>query len=705
MPKKIFFLLLYLCSMFHINAQDSRHIDSIRRLIPTYHEDKKLAYLNDLLARSFLEINPDSVVKYANRSLTFSEHGKIYPYQVDAHNTLGMVARKKGDYEKSLACHFDALKIAKAHKLESHYFHTTYSSIALAYTEQGNYTPAIEYSYKALHEIEIQKDTLNVALANNNLANIFFEIKNYDKALIHYEKALALARQLSHLYGQGLITANIGSVFYETGKLDSAKVYFDESLKIAIEIEDLAGEGLNYLNLGSYYHKKKQYAQAIENFLKAEKIFSEQEMDPDLSTVYYNMADVYTEQGDYKKAVVYGEKSLTLANKIQGRAQQESAHQVLTNVYDKLHKTAEAYSHYKSYIAIRDSIYSEDNKKAQFKVELEYEYVKKRYADSLDQVMVTRIQEEALGQERLRTETQRKFTYAAMFGCLLLLLLAVFIFKGYRDKQKANRIITLQKHEVEHQKEVIEEKQKEILDSIHYAKRIQSAVIASPEYLSQHLREHFILFKPKDIVSGDFYWATESNGRFYLAVCDSTGHGVPGAFMSLLNTGFMSEAIIEKNISGPEKVFDYVRQRLTDSIGREEQKDGFDGILLCIDKAAQTITYAAANNEPVLISGEQLIYPGYDKMPVGKGEHLRSFQVFTVTYKPGDMLYLYTDGYADQFGGPSGKKFKYRQLEELILSIHPQSMQKQEEILRQRFEAWRGQQEQVDDVLVMGIRL
>lgn len=277
--------------------------------------------------------------------------------------------------------------------------------------------------------------------------------------------------------------------------------------------------------------------------------------------------------------------------------------------------------------------------------------------------------------------------------------------------------------EIEDKKNEIEEKQKEIFDSIACANRIQSAILANTELLDEKLNKenYFILFKPKDIVSGDFYWATSVNAKykiqepefslnkfdelFYLALCDSTGHGVPGAFMSILNMSFISEAIKERSIYEPNKIFDFVRKRLIESISSEEQKDGFDGILVCINKTTQKITFAAANNNPVLVSNNEMKHLPTDKMPVGKGEKTAPFNLYTVDYKPGDFMYLYSDGYADQFGGPKGKKFKYKPLEELILKNSVLVPNAQKKVLDTHFEAWKGNLEQVDDVLVLGIKL
>ncbi|MDP1744944.1 MAG: two-component regulator propeller domain-containing protein [Bacteroidota bacterium] len=288
-----------------------------------------------------------------------------------------------------------------------------------------------------------------------------------------------------------------------------------------------------------------------------------------------------------------------------------------------------------------------------------------------------------------------------------------------------------QKELVEKKNEFIEEKQKEIVDSINYAKRIQYTLLANDALLQQNLKEYFVLFQPKDIVSGDFYWATLNKGtgdrgqgtgelhssntgpssldtdrpssRFYLAICDSTGHGVPGAFMSLLNTSFLNEAITEKNIKQPNEILNYVRQRLIESISQDGAQDGMDGILLCFENGK--ITYAAANNAPVIVRDNAVIDLPADKMPIGKGEKDNSFTLHTIDVKKGDLLYFYTDGYADQFGGPKGKKFKYKQLENLLVSIHQLPVEEQKQMLSSTIENWKGDLEQVDDILIIGMRV
>ncbi|MCW3078479.1 MAG: protein serine/threonine phosphatase [Bacteroidetes bacterium] len=304
-----------------------------------------------------------------------------------------------------------------------------------------------------------------------------------------------------------------------------------------------------------------------------------------------------------------------------------------------------------------------------------------------------------------------------------------------REKQKAQEASLIQANEnarlikeqniileskVKERTQELQEKNKEILDSIYYARRIQHTLLAHRSLLKNNLPEHFILFQPKDIVSGDFYWATcvpdasagsKNNGSslFFLASCDSTGHGVPGAFMSLLNISFLNEAITEKRISDPAKVFDHVRLRLIENISHDGGKDGMDGILCCFEtpdgnEQSCKLHYAASNNTGVVVRDKKITQLQKDKMPVGHGEKTDPFTSHDFLLQKNDCLYLFTDGYADQFGGPKGKKFKSRQLEERLLEINDLPLIEQKGFLEQTFNNWKGNLEQIDDVLIIGIK-
>ena len=259
------------------------------------------------------------------------------------------------------------------------------------------------------------------------------------------------------------------------------------------------------------------------------------------------------------------------------------------------------------------------------------------------------------------------------------------------------------------QKNIIEEKQKEILDSINYAKRIQFSLLASQHLLKNNLSEHFVLFKPKDVVSGDFYWGTPSDEGFIYITADCTGHGVPGAFMSLLNISKLSQAINENKITRPDLILNNIRTEIIKALnteGSEESKDGMDAVLCKLDVKNLKLQYAAANNAFYIIRNNELLICKADKMPVGKGhDDSISFTYNEITLKREDIVYTFTDGYADQFGGPKGKKFKYKQLEDVLMSICDLPMEQQSFILNQKFEEWKGSLDQVDDVLIIGVKI
>ena len=226
----------------------------------------------------------------------------------------------------------------------------------------------------------------------------------------------------------------------------------------------------------------------------------------------------------------------------------------------------------------------------------------------------------------------------------------------------------------------------------------------------------FILYKPKDIVSGDFYYAlsyksAESKKEiFYICAADCTGHGVPGAFMSMLGVSSLNEAILEKNISNPNEILNDIRSTIITSLNPEgsdeEAKDGMDCVLCAYDFEEKILHYAAANNPLWVIRNGELEEYKADKMPVGKyGDANKSFSHQNLNLQEGDVIYIFTDGYADQFGGPKGKKFKYKQLEEKLMEVHQKPLFEQKNILAKVFDEWKGNMEQVDDVLVIGMRI
>jgi serine phosphatase RsbU (regulator of sigma subunit) len=450
------------------------------------------------------------------------------------------------------------------------------------------------------------------------------------------------------------------------------------------------------LQADCYY--KKNTIQYDTLILKAEGLFLQSfviykllEEKEWLANVNNGLANVSFRRNKLMKAKAYGEEAMSIAKELGFPGTIQNSADILRKVYQENREFEKALKMTDLFYTMRDSVINENNHK---------EALSKYFLHQTEkqQLLNAAHQEKMALEFSAKTKQQTTIIYFGISGVLVLIVFIVFIYNRFKVTQQQNIIIQSQKH-------IVEESRKEIVDSINYAKRIQYALLAQKDVLANNLNNYFILFNPKDIVSGDFYWATEFNNKFYLAICDSTGHGVPGAFMSLLNMGFLSEAVKEKNIEKPADIFNYVRLRLINSISNEGQMDGMDGILLCFDKNSREITYSAANIQPVLVSDNSLIELPKDRMPVGKGEKVNDFINHSISYKTGDTLYLYTDGYADQFGGEKGKKFKYKSLNDLILRNSSLSLNMQSEILMNEFTNWRGNLEQVDDVCVLGIKL
>ncbi len=263
--------------------------------------------------------------------------------------------------------------------------------------------------------------------------------------------------------------------------------------------------------------------------------------------------------------------------------------------------------------------------------------------------------------------------------------------------------------EIQAQKEHIEKQNKEIKYSFDYAKKIQNTVLPRNEVFDNLFGEHFIFFKPRDIVSGDFYWISQNGHKIILTAADCTGHGVPGSLMSMLGITMLHEIVNEKNVIHSEEILNQLRLSIARTLKQEgkigEQKDGIDMALVIYDTKTRQLEFSGANNPIYIIrNGEMLEYKG-NNMPVAFYEKMSDFTRYTLDMKQGDRVYMFTDGFPDQFGGPQGKKFKYRPFKDLLLEVSERPMEEQQRILSLIFDEWKGDLSQIDDVLVIGLRL
>jgi serine phosphatase RsbU (regulator of sigma subunit) len=352
-----------------------------------------------------------------------------------------------------------------------------------------------------------------------------------------------------------------------------------------------------------------------------------------------------------------------------------------------------ALDYYLRYHRLSDSIINDENRLLLARNEIEYEYTKR------EEKFLVESQKNAL-----QLSEERKRNYIIFFSVVAILGISLFfgymVYKSLKLEKQAKKTVL-------EQKEIIEEKQKEIIDSINYAKSLQEAILPPMALWKSQLPDSFVLYKPKDIVAGDFYWMEKSQGLLFFAVADCTGHGVPGAMVSVVCSNALNRSILEFRLSDPGEILDKTRELVISTFEKSEKqvRDGMDISLCALNTQTRRLQWAGANNPLWVIHEQTLRRIAPDKQPVGEYIDELPFTTHSIQLEAGDLLYLFSDGYADQFGGPKGKKFKYKQLEELISRISGQEMAEQARILNSTFEDWKGSLGQVDDVCIIGIRV
>jgi serine phosphatase RsbU (regulator of sigma subunit) len=460
-------------------------------------------------------------------------------------------------------------------------------------------------------------------------------------------------------------------------------------------------------SIGAVYKDKGDKARALDYWYKSMALWEKTNDMQGMILTGNHIALVLLEEGKVKEAQKFAERSLKYAQELGYPESIKDASFMLSKVFTRSGNWKGAYDMQVLFKQMSDSIMQQSSRKTFLQKTFQYEYEKKATADSI----------RAAGQRKLfdaeirEQKTQRTALYC---GIALIALFAIFMYNRFRATQKQKQIIELKEKETQQQKQIIEEKHKEISDSINYAERIQRSFLATEDLLDKNLKDYFILFQPKATVSGDFYWGAElEEGAFAFVTADSTGHGVPGAIMSLLNITSLEKAI--EHSTAPAEILNYTRttiiERLRMDGSQEGGKDGMDCSFMIFNTNRSQLEISTAQNPIWIVRGngvnsKELIEAGTDKMPVGK--HARDQESFTqkiIPLQKGDMIYAVTDGFADQFGGPKGKKFMYKQLKELLISISGESVQKQKELLSQALHHWIGNLEQVDDITVAGIRI
>ena len=650
MLKKLFLYTLFFSFLTNISATK---LDSLMNVSSLFEKDTNQVNTFNQIAEIHLEEDYLKAIFYAKKALTLSNElgfisGKISSYLtlIDANNYLGR-------YSETQKVNFELLEIYKK-KHDKSGIASSYNNIGIVHYYLSNLDLAAVFTNKALNIYIELKDTSGMSMCYNNLANVYSDKEEYKNSLKFYLKALEIDEKSGNMEWESLVKGNIGEVYTSLQDYDNAYKYLFEALALSEKDKDLYQQANMQSAIALLLIEQNKNDDALHFLFLSLELSKKLNLLTEYGELYEAVSEAYQQKGNFKKSLEYLQLSVD------------------ANL----------------------DIYSKEN--ADKIAEMNAFYEMKEKEKELEQ------------QHKLSKIESKQKTYvmigSAIGFALLLIIVAVFA-KGNSDKRKINKKLEFQNLE-------IETKSQSITDSIVYAKRIQGAILPSENTINKLLKNNFIYYKPKDIVAGDFYWmesiVSDNNEECVLfAAADCTGHGVPGAMVSVVCNNALNRAVREFKLKEPAKILDKITELVIETFEQSEAniKDGMDIALCRLNTKTNELEYAGANNSLYLVRNNELSEIKSDKQPIGKFTNTVAFTNHKISLKKDDAIYLFTDGYADQFGGIKGKKFKYKQFRELLLTNCNLKMDQQLERLNFTFNNWKGDLEQIDDVCVIGVKI
>jgi serine phosphatase RsbU (regulator of sigma subunit) len=686
------------------------------QVIKAHPGDSVAAHTFNRIAFLYIHSDRDSAKKYLDLSRQIALNKKL-PKALSYNYTLrGNINYWDGNTDTAFHYYSKALEIDRSIR-DSAALVADFTHLSKLYSSKGNINKALDHLFIALDISKKIKDEEQEASCLFSLAVLYDRQDVPLKAIKFCENAIAIQKQIGDSAGMAYSYHRMGLAYEGIDKFDEALKYLQTSLEIRKKLGVVAQYGASLNGIGLVYMDKKEYPKALKNFYDAYRFWSQANDKEGIVIATGNLGEISLKMGDNEKALKYLLESYKRADEIHSLSFQKGSAKAIAGIYYRQGKYKEAYDYFNKYSNLRDTLFSDENAERVAQMQSKYE------SEQKEQRIKILTQKWELQQSEI---SKKKLVLNAISIAVVLLLILIFMsFRNIRQKQKAN--MTLQSAfsqieqknerllevyaELEHNRDKVAFKNKEITDSIKYAKRLQEAILPSAEFVTKLFPESFILYKPKDIVSGDFYWFEQWGNKKLFAAVDCTGHGVPGAFMSIVGYNQLNQAVNESGLSKPNLILNALNKGITKALKQTMDastvKDGMDIALCAYDESTGMLEYAGAYNSLWLIRNGKLTEVKADKKPIGVfiGEELKPFHNYEIKLEKGDCIYVFTDGYADQFGGEKGKKFKYKPLKELLERNQHLSMEDQKKLLDETIEGWRGMLEQVDDILIIGIRV
>ncbi len=697
MNSRAFLLGLYFtlssCSLAF--AQQSK-VDSLKPVLAQATDTSRIRLLLQM-SSAYLAFSAKKAVEPASEARMLAIQYSDLRHESQALLALGQANSRMGNVSVAIECFNQAIEMIR--QLNSDDEHgELLINVGNAYIDGGIYDQALRVSLDAYKLYERNGNKRGMARALIISGNGYRKTKNRDKAIVDYEKALELAREVKDSSLEASCLNNLSIIEGDRGDHGKALFYLEQARSIHERNNNQYPLAKVLNNIGSEYYEMDSLDLAADYFLMSLEIRKKLGDKRGQASTLANLGSVSMSQDNIDKAIEYYQRSLDLAREIGALEVQMEVYLSLYEAYNYKDDDAKALDYYIAYSKIKDSIFTSDMSESVAEMQARFDV------------------EKAEGEARAQAKQKEIIVISSVIGAILLLIIIVSIWKQSVTRKKVNIELNLQKLEIESKNtelasanKEIELKNKDITDSIRYARRIQEAILPEVEFATVFGKSGFVFYKPKDIVSGDFYWMEEVGNVILFAAVDCTGHGVPGAFVSIVCSNLLSQSVNEHGLVKPNDILNDVNSRLSVTLRQraDESKvrDGMDIALCALDTQTGKLDYAGAFNPAWIIRKGEILELKADKFPVGnfEDEELRTYVSQTVQLEPGDRIYIFSDGYTDQFGGPEGKKYKRTRFVDYLKKIQQHPISAHHSLLEAEHTSWKGEMEQIDDILVMGI--
>ncbi|PCH66497.1 MAG: hypothetical protein COC01_07880 [Bacteroidetes bacterium] len=707
----IFILIIYFSDINYSYSQEQAKVDSLRNILSHTIADSTRVNTLAKLAWYYSNENPDSAIIFAESALELAIKSGYKKGEATAYFYCGLAQRYAGNLTEAITSYQNGLELSAVLK-DTFRLVQCLNNIGIIYDDRGDYDRALSYYLKSLKMKELINDSLGIASSLNNVALIYEMQKNHIKALEYYDRSLNIVIDLGHKKGEALLLSNIGLIYHDKQEFDKALEYFNRSLNISKEINNKTRISYAYMNIGIIYYYENKYDSAL--FYYDKSIFLQKQVDDkfNLSTSYRYKGETYLAKRKFSKALIFLNQSMDLAKVVGANGHLRESYLLLSKTYAAVNDSQSAYKNHKLYTAIKDSMFNEQSTRSMQEMQTKYESEKKE-----KEIEMLTKDNELQALKTSQQESQIKKQRYLMLGIVFILVLAIsliyIVYSQFRFKKLANYELEFKNDMLKMINHDLDRKNRNIAESINYAQRIQETIMPTQNHLTKIFPESFIYYKAKDVVSGDFPWLMQIDKYIFTAAIDCTGHGIPGAMMSMIGYFLLNDIVGDRKIHNPAIILEELHNGIKQTLKQDENlesNDGLDIAFCTINKEEREVQYAGAHRPLIWLHQGKIEEIRGDRLPIGglqysnRGKEIK-FTNHKLKLNKGDSIYFYSDGLTDQIGGPKGRKFQNKQVQEIILSNQDKSMDELKDVFNDQFIKWMGSEKQLDDVIMMGIKV